>query len=77
MIDWAALAQVAIAGLVLGAGIPGLFALGTRLLSPTTGADGVQVPVTVVRRLGAYTCFGICCAAVIAGVFFLAAGGHS
>lgn len=77
MIDWTALAQVAIAGVVLGAGIPALFAIGTKLLSPAQSADGTVVPVTAGRRVLAFACYGICIAAIVAGVIFLAHGGHS
>lgn len=82
MIDWMALAQVAIAGIVLGAGIPALFAIGTKLLSPSQplagSGEGVETqPVSAGRKALAFACYGICIAAIIAGVFFLAAGGHS
>ncbi|MFC8598757.1 MULTISPECIES: hypothetical protein [unclassified Isoptericola] len=35
-IEWGALGQVLVAGLIVGAGIPALFALGLRLLAGTT-----------------------------------------
>ncbi|MFI2105365.1 hypothetical protein ACH436_18885 [Isoptericola sp. NPDC019693] len=38
-IEWGALGQVLVAGLIVGAGIPALFALGLRLLAGTTSAD--------------------------------------
>ncbi|MFE5341868.1 hypothetical protein [Isoptericola sp. NPDC056578] len=40
-IEWGALGQVLVAGLIVGAGIPALFALGLRLLAGTTSADPV------------------------------------
>lgn len=76
MIEWTALGQVALAGVILGAGIPALFALGTLMLS-NEDSDGNPVVVTAGRKAIAYVCFGICVAAVIVGVVFLAAGGHS
>jgi hypothetical protein len=38
-IEWGALGQVLVAGLIVGAGIPALFALGLRLLAGTTSPD--------------------------------------
>jgi len=40
VIEWGALGQVLVAGLIIGAGIPALFALGLRLLAGTTSPDG-------------------------------------
>ncbi|PUB29819.1 hypothetical protein C8K30_102194 [Promicromonospora sp. AC04] len=39
-IEWGALGQVLVAGVLVGAGIPALFALGLRLLAGTTPDDG-------------------------------------
>ncbi len=77
MINWEALIYVAIAGVVLGAGLPTLYAVGTKMLTPQTTESGQSVKPTVGRKLVAFICFGVCIAAIIAGVFFLAAGGHS
>lgn len=76
-IEWSALLSVAIAGIVIGAGLPTLFAIGTRMFTPQVSESGTTVPVTAGRKAIGYLCFGICIAAVVAGVFFLAAGGHS
>jgi len=43
-IEWGALGQVLVAGLLVGAGIPALFALGLRLLAGTTPADAPATP---------------------------------
>jgi len=75
MIEWEALGSVLVAGLILGAGLPALFALGVKMLTPVT-ADGVQYVSPVRRSLG-YLCFAICILAVALGVVFLALGGHS
>ncbi|MEL7977705.1 hypothetical protein AAG589_17700 [Isoptericola sp. F-RaC21] len=45
VIEWGALGQVLVAGLIVGAGIPALFALGLRLLAGTTSADAAAAPV--------------------------------
>jgi hypothetical protein len=76
-IEWGALAQVVVAGLLVGAGIPALFALGLRLLSvPGGGADGVAARPALARRIGGLACFAVVVAAVVAGIVFLVSGGH-
>lgn len=44
VIEWGSLGQVLVAGLIVGAGIPALFALGLRLLAGTTTADPQAAP---------------------------------
>lgn len=44
VIEWGSLGQVLVAGLIVGAGIPALFALGLRLLAGTTTADTQAAP---------------------------------
>lgn len=86
-IDWTALVQVVVAGLVVGAGLPALFALGLRLVAGTgehhaPGKAGrTSGPVVIarpspLRMVGALLCFGTVVGAVAAGIVFLAAGGH-
>jgi len=48
-IEWGALGQVLVAGLIVGAGIPALFALGLRLLAGTTSADVPAAPPSAAR----------------------------
>jgi hypothetical protein len=43
-IEWSALAQVLVAGVLVGAGIPALFALGLRLLAGTAPNQEDAVP---------------------------------
>ncbi|CAM3812899.1 hypothetical protein [Isoptericola cucumis] len=43
-IEWGALGQVLVAGLIVGAGIPALFALGLRLLAGTTTEQAPAAP---------------------------------
>ncbi|GEM_PF-4737054 len=76
-IEWSALLSVALAGIVIGAGLPTLFAIGTRMFTPQVSEAGAPLPITTGRKAIGYLCFGICIAAIVAGVFFLAAGGHS
>ena len=67
-----ALWQVLLVGLVLGAGLPALFALGMRSLAAgrTVTADGQTFagPATAAGKAGAVICFGICIAAVLFGI---------
>jgi hypothetical protein len=77
-IEWGALAQVVGAGLLVGAGIPALFALGLRLLTVPDGggSDAVAARPGLARRIGGLTCFAVVVAAVAAGIAFLVSGGH-
>ena len=85
------LLKVVVAGLVLGAGLPALFALGVRLAAGRTtraaaDADGAQLTpsgeiVTVERAsnariVGAGICFMVVVLAIAGGIVFLANGGH-
>lgn len=49
IIEWGSLGQVLVAGLIVGAGIPALFALGLRLLAGTTSADAPAGPSSAPR----------------------------
>ncbi|MFD6179227.1 MULTISPECIES: hypothetical protein [unclassified Isoptericola] len=89
-IEWGALGQVLVAGLIVGAGIPALFALGLRLLAGTTAetpatssdADGpaprvIAIPRPSPARLaGAIVCMGVVVGAIAFGLVFLVSGGH-
>lgn len=81
-IEWGALAQVAVAGLVVGAGIPALFALGLRLLTQPAAAAAVDGgPTEPVRRslprvVGATLCLGVVVGVLALGLTFLVSGGH-
>jgi len=80
-IEWGALGQVLVAGLVVGAGIPALFALGLRLLAGTTagsatgtapgsGPDGEGAQpgaVTIPRPTPARLVGAIACLGVVVG----------
>lgn len=76
IIEWDALGQVVLVGLLVGAGVPALFALGLRLLTlpVRVGADGAAPGLA--RRLGGYLCLALCVAAIATGLAFLVSGGH-
>lgn len=83
-IEWSALGQVVVAGLIVGAGLPTLFALGLKLLNPTapvTARDsddisivpgGPTVTTTAVRPSGLRMAGAVACFAVV--VVAVAAG---
>lgn len=76
IIEWGALGQVVLVGLLVGAGVPALFALGLRLLTlpVRAGVDGGAPGLA--RRLGGYLCLALCVAAIATGLAFLVSGGH-
>jgi hypothetical protein len=91
IIEWGALGQVVVAGLLVGAGVPALFALGLRLLTLPVRAGVVEAGGThdadtagaadgaapgLARRLGGYLCLALCVAAIATGLAFLVSGGH-
>jgi hypothetical protein len=87
-IEWGALGQVLVAGVVVGAGIPALFALGLRLLAGTTADAGTSpeagtsteartaVRPTPLRLAGAILCLAVVIGAVATGLFVVVSGGH-
>ncbi|MFI2490514.1 hypothetical protein ACH47X_26620 [Promicromonospora kroppenstedtii] len=90
-IEWGALGQVLVAGVLVGAGIPALFALGLRLLAGTTAdatpvADPGEAPApgaatatprpTPLRLAGAIACLVVVVGAVATGLFVVVSGGH-
>jgi hypothetical protein len=72
--NYVATLKILIAGLILGAGLPALFALGVRLNAEGVGVTG---DAAVARRNPAlvaisWMVFALVLVAVIAGVFFIA-----
>ncbi|WP_419706240.1 hypothetical protein [Promicromonospora sp. NFX87] len=88
IIEWGALGQVVLVGLLVGAGVPALFALGLRLLTLPVRAAAAEADDThdgaatvgaapgLGRRLGGYLCLALCVAAIATGLAFLVSGGH-
>lgn len=77
-----ALWQVLAVGLLLGAGLPALFAIGVRslehnrVLAPA-GAAGASADGTVASvggKIGAGICFGLCALAVLFGIVVIIFG---
>lgn len=73
-----ALWQVALVGVLLGAGLPALFALGLKSLSSNRplAADGIEYAgaPTSAGRAGAVVLFGICVLAVLFGIVVIVFG---
>ena len=69
--------QVLLAGLILGAGLPSVFALGIRSLAWGTGGaaevDGGSPHL--LGRLGAGACFAVVLAGVALGITYIVASG--
>jgi hypothetical protein len=70
--------QVLVAGIILGAGLPALFALGIKAIGSgrTLAADGATytTPPTGAGRAGSTVLFGICAAAVLFGIVVIVFG---
>jgi len=77
---FAVLWQVLLVGLLLGAGLPALFALGVRSLNSnrvlvSVGAAGEDVTKPSGAGLaGAVICFGVCVLAVLFGILVIIYG---
>ena len=74
-----ALWQVLAVGVILGAGLPALFALGIKALGTgrTLASDGATytTPPTGAGRAGSAVLFAVCVAAVLFGIFLVVATG--
>ena len=70
-----ALWQVTLAALVLGAGLPALFALGIRSLDTgrEVGTDGRLAPSSA-GRVGAFLCFGVVTVVALFGIIVIVFG---
>ncbi|QNK80556.1 hypothetical protein [Nakamurella sp. PAMC28650] len=64
--------KVLLVGLVLGSGLPALFALGIRSSAGTVAADGSITPPHPAGRAAAAICFLIIALVVVAAVVILA-----
>jgi len=62
--------QVVLVGVLLGAGLPAVFALGMRSLAYGQTEDG---RATLLGRVGAAVCFAVVVIAIVAGILLLTA----
>lgn len=74
-IKWRALADVVVVGLIVGAGLPALFALGVRALAGPGSRDeaGRRSPIRVVAAIA---CFAVVLSAVVIAIVLIWRGGH-
>lgn len=72
--------QILVLGILLGAGLPAVFAVGLRALSPSDvdASDGSTTlgRVTPARKVLGVLCFAVVGAAVVAGIVVIVASGH-
>ncbi len=74
-IEWSSLGNVLLFGIIVGAGLPTVFAIGVRLLAGP-GAAGADGTASRGRVIGAWTCFSVVVLAILGAVAYIAAGGH-
>jgi hypothetical protein len=67
MVPWADLGAVLGAGLLLGAGVVALYAVGVRALTPAAGSARPGAGTTAI----AVACFALCAIAVAYGLYTL------
>ena len=75
-INLTAIWQILVVGLLAGAGLPALVAVGLRVLSPGSGAGSGPGSVAVGRYGAALSCFAIVLAAIGYGIYLIVIGGH-
>lgn len=74
-VEWGSLLNIVVFGLLVGAGVPAVYALGVRAVKNVGARDDAgRLPLW--RKAVAVLCFGVCVAVVVTGVVFIAAGGH-
>lgn len=74
-IKWRALGEVVVVGLIVGAGLPALFALGVRALAgPGSRNDAGRR--SRVRIAAAMAYFAVVLAAIATAIVIIAGGGH-
>jgi hypothetical protein len=77
-IDLHALGQILLLGLICGAGLPALFAIGLRALhvgTPATGAESDKlVGGSAIGLAAAAACFAVVLAAIGWGIYLIVAG---
>ncbi len=74
-VEWGALAQVLGVGLVIGAGLPTLFAVGVRALDgPGSRDEHGRRPI--LRVVAAVASFAVVVAAIVTAIYIIGRGGH-
>lgn len=74
-IEWGALGKIVVLGLIVGAGLPALFAVGVRALAgPGSIDDAGQRPR--LRLALALACFAVILGAIVTAIVIIGRGGH-
>ncbi len=74
-VEWDSLVQVVIIGVIVGAGLPFVFAIGVRAIAGKDARDeSGHVPRR--RKLVAVGAFGLVLLATVGAVAYIAGGGH-
>ena len=71
-VEWDALAKILVFGVLIGAGLPALYAVGVRSLDSAARNPARARALTA----AAYICFGLIVAAILYALYFIAIGGH-
>lgn len=81
-LEWAAIWKIAVVSIILGAGLPAVFALGIRSLAYGQGGDAethtattAGPPAHPIGRAAAALCFALVIVAVALGITFIVASG--
>lgn len=74
-VEWGSLLEVLVFGLLIGAGLPTLFALGVRALAGpgSRDDDGHRSPVRVAVAMA---CFAVVIGAIVTAIVIIGRGGH-
>ena len=72
-VEWGAIGNIVLFGVLIGAGLPTLYAFGVRALDSSSRATGRTVTL---YKTGAYACFAAVVAVILFALWFIAAGGH-
>jgi len=74
-VEWGALARIVVLGLVIGAGLPTLFAVGVRaLVGPGSKTDAGRRPFAHV--VIAAVSFAVVIVAIVTAIVIIGRGGH-
>jgi len=74
-IEWNALVDVVVISLIVGAGLPALFALGVRALAGTGSRnDAGRIPR--IRVTAAFACFAVVFGAIFSAIVLIGSGHH-
>ncbi len=75
-VEWGALGNILLWGVLVGAGLPAIFAVGVYVMyGPKARRKGAR-EIVLWRRIVGVTCFGVVVAAILVALAFIVSGGH-